>query len=134
MIMSRGELSVISDQYSVPKASRNLLALTCAALLLTAGAGEMEAAEPDVAAIKSLEATSFVVPDCGDMKMVLIKPGTFTMGSPENEVGRGDDEAQHKVTISKPFYMAEIEVTHGQYMPIMWPDFKPILVVSDLVD
>ncbi|MBT3297102.1 MAG: SUMF1/EgtB/PvdO family nonheme iron enzyme [Verrucomicrobia bacterium] len=84
--------------------------------------------KPDVAAIKSLKAKSFVVPDCGDMKMVLIKPGTFTMGSPENEVGRGDDEAQHEVTISKAFYMAEIEVTHGQYMPIMRPNFRPILV------
>ncbi len=35
------------------------------------------------------------------MKMVLIHPGSFTMGSPMNEVGRRDNEMQHEVTISK---------------------------------
>jgi formylglycine-generating enzyme required for sulfatase activity len=108
-----------------------ILAVTGVMLALlstTVMAQEKEDVPTNAKAIKLLKAKSFVVPDCGDMKMVLIKPGTFTMGSPENEVGRGDDEAQHKVTISKPFYMAEIEVTHGQYMPIMWPDFRPILV------
>lgn len=82
----------------------------------------------DVAAVKSLIAPSFVVPKSGGLRMILIKPGRFTMGSPANEVGRGDDETQHKVTISKPFYMAETETTHAQYLPIMWPDFRPILV------
>jgi len=61
------------------------------------------------------------------MRMILIKPGTFAMGSPRNEVGRGKDETQHEVTISKPFYMAETETTHAQYMPVMWPNFQPIL-------
>jgi formylglycine-generating enzyme required for sulfatase activity len=32
--------------------------------------------------------------------MVLIKAGTFIMGSPVNEKGRDDDENQHQVTIS----------------------------------
>jgi len=131
MTMSRGEYSVISDQYSVPKASRGLVALVCGVMTVAGtaiAADDAGIAQADVKAIKSLKAKSFVVPDCGDMKMVLIKPGTFTMGGPQDEVGRGDDETQHDVTISKPFYMAEMEVTHGQYMPIMWPDFRPILV------
>ncbi|MBQ3643725.1 MAG: SUMF1/EgtB/PvdO family nonheme iron enzyme [Candidatus Riflebacteria bacterium] len=41
--------------------------------------------------------------------------GTFIMGSPENELGREDDEIQHQVTISKDFYMGTFEVTQGQY-------------------
>ena len=49
------------------------------------------------------------------MRFVLIPAGTFLMGSPEDEEGRGDDEAQHEVTITKPYYMQITEVTNGQY-------------------
>ena len=90
-----------------------------------------DAAKPepfDAAAVKSLNVPSFVVPASGGIRMILIKPGTFTMGSPPTETGRGDDETQHPVTLTKPFYMAETEATHAQYLPIMWPDFRPILV------
>jgi len=49
------------------------------------------------------------------MKFVLIPAGTFTMGSPTDEQGREDDERQHRVTLSKPFYMQATEVTVGQW-------------------
>ncbi len=39
------------------------------------------------------------------MKLNKIPAGTFMMGSPETEKHREDDETQHKVTITKPFYM-----------------------------
>jgi sulfatase modifying factor 1 len=48
-----------------------------------------------------------------------IPAGTFTMGSPESEAGREDDESQHQVTISKPFYMQTTEVTRGQWKAVM---------------
>jgi formylglycine-generating enzyme required for sulfatase activity len=41
------------------------------------------------------------------------------MGSPEGEEGRRDDEHQHKVRISKPFYMQTTEVTQGQWKAVM---------------
>jgi formylglycine-generating enzyme len=50
--------------------------------------------------------------------MVLIKGGTFTMGSPANEPERKDDETQHKVTVSS-FYMGKYEVTQKEYQEIM---------------
>jgi len=51
---------------------------------------------------------------------VYIKPGTFTMGSPSSESGRDSDEGpQHKVTISKGFYMSATEVTQEQYQAVM---------------
>jgi formylglycine-generating enzyme required for sulfatase activity len=54
------------------------------------------------------------------MKMVLIRPGKFMMGSPDSEKGRGVHEGpQHEVTISKPFYMGVTEVTQEQYEAIM---------------
>ena len=49
------------------------------------------------------------------MRFVLIPAGTFLMGSPKDEEGRGDDETQHEVTITKPYYMQITEVTNGQY-------------------
>jgi sulfatase modifying factor 1 len=49
----------------------------------------------------------------------LIPTGTFTMGSPESEPGRASGEDQHKVTISKPFYMQTTEVTQGQWNAVM---------------
>ncbi|MGZ6274994.1 MAG: formylglycine-generating enzyme family protein [Syntrophales bacterium] len=53
------------------------------------------------------------------MKFVLIPAGTFTMGSPSDEPQRSNDETQHQVTISKPFYMQTTAVTQGQWQKIM---------------
>jgi formylglycine-generating enzyme required for sulfatase activity len=50
--------------------------------------------------------------------MVLIQGGTFTMGSPENEPARDNDEVQHSVTISS-FYMGRTEVTQKEYFEVM---------------
>ncbi len=49
------------------------------------------------------------------MKFVLIPSGSFLMGSPETERGRQWNEKRHKVVISKSFYMAETEITQGQW-------------------
>ncbi|MEM4248490.1 MAG: SUMF1/EgtB/PvdO family nonheme iron enzyme [Candidatus Nanoarchaeia archaeon] len=40
---------------------------------------------------------------------------TFTMGSPEKEVGRMSNEPQHEVTISQNLYVAIYEITQAQY-------------------
>ena len=41
------------------------------------------------------------------LEMVLIPAGKFKMGSPASEKGRSDDETQHEVTLTKPFYMGK---------------------------
>jgi sulfatase modifying factor 1 len=48
-----------------------------------------------------------------------IPVGTFIMGSPETEKNRKDNERQHKVTISKSFYMQTTEVTQRQWKALM---------------
>ena len=53
------------------------------------------------------------------MDMIFCPPGTFTMGSPSNETGRGGDETQHQVTLSHGFYLGKHEVTQAQYQTIM---------------
>jgi len=54
------------------------------------------------------------------MKLVLIRPGNFLMGSPDSDKGRAPEEGpQHEVTISKPFYLGVTEVTQAQYEAVM---------------
>ena len=54
------------------------------------------------------------------MAFALIPAGRFTMGSPEDESGRKEDEGPaHEVTISAPFYLAAYPVTQAQYEKVM---------------
>jgi formylglycine-generating enzyme required for sulfatase activity len=55
----------------------------------------------------------------GKLVLAPIPAGTFMMGSPATEDKRGDNETQHRVTISKPFYMGIHPVTQAQYQAIM---------------
>ena len=53
------------------------------------------------------------------LRFRLIPPGTFLMGSPVGEVGRGDGEMQHEVMIPEPFYLSVFEINQDQWMKIM---------------
>ena len=55
---------------------------------------------------------------CAPTGMNFIPADTFMMGSPLGEVGRGSDETQHTVTLTRPFFMAQTEVTQGQWKAI----------------
>jgi formylglycine-generating enzyme required for sulfatase activity len=49
---------------------------------------------------------------------VLVKGGTFTMGSPASEPERQTDEAQHRVTVGD-YYIAKSPVTQREYSLLM---------------
>ena len=53
------------------------------------------------------------------LEMIWVEPGTFTMGSPVTETGRGVDETQHEVTLTRGFYLGKYEVTQAQYEAVM---------------
>ena len=53
------------------------------------------------------------------LEMVLIPAGKFVMGSPGPEVGRKDNETQHEVILTNPFYMGKYEVTQEQWEKVM---------------
>ncbi len=53
------------------------------------------------------------------IEMLWCKPGTFMMGSLENEKDRKDDETQHEVTLTKGFYLGKYEVTQAQWTEVM---------------
>jgi formylglycine-generating enzyme required for sulfatase activity len=54
-----------------------------------------------------------------DMEFVRIPAGKFLMGSPRNEEGRGDDEDEHEVEITHPYYLGIHEVTQQQFKIIV---------------
>jgi serine/threonine protein kinase len=58
------------------------------------------------------------------MEFVRINPGTFRMGSPEIEPGRPaqgvtDDEVEHEVILTKPYYLATCPVAQEQFEAIL---------------
>jgi uncharacterized protein (TIGR02996 family) len=54
------------------------------------------------------------------MRLALIPPGVFLMGSPEEEEGRSEHEGpQYEVEITRPFYMGVFPVTQGQWQAVM---------------
>jgi uncharacterized protein (TIGR02996 family) len=53
------------------------------------------------------------------MRFMLVLPGAFLMGSPEDEEGRYDNEAQHEVTITRPFWLGVFPVTQGQWKVVL---------------
>ncbi|MEI7683636.1 MAG: formylglycine-generating enzyme family protein [Planctomycetota bacterium] len=53
------------------------------------------------------------------MKFAWIPPGNFVMGSPKEEEYRLNNETQHKVALTKGFYMGVYTVTQEQWETIM---------------
>ena len=53
-------------------------------------------------------------PECPEL--VVVSEGTYVMGSPSSEEGRGGDEGPvHRVTIGRPFAVGVYEVTFGEW-------------------
>jgi len=60
------------------------------------------------------------VESCTGMMLLPIEPGTFLMGSPENEADRFDDEGpQHSVTLSRAFWLGKYPVTQAEYEKVI---------------
>jgi formylglycine-generating enzyme required for sulfatase activity len=53
------------------------------------------------------------------MRFRYIPPGRFTMGSPKDEPGRHEGESQHEVRLTRGFWLAQSEVTQGQWQELM---------------
>jgi formylglycine-generating enzyme required for sulfatase activity len=57
------------------------------------------------------------------MELIRIPAGRFKMGSHKREKGRaGDEGPQHRVRITKPFYMGKYEVAQAQWIAVMGED------------
>ncbi len=91
-----------------------------AVLLFTVSIGTY-AAEPDASDSpqKATPAATKTITNSIGMKLVLIPAGEFLMGSPEDEGDRDAGEKQHRVRITKPFYVGAYEVTQEQWQKVM---------------
>jgi formylglycine-generating enzyme required for sulfatase activity len=49
------------------------------------------------------------------IKLIIVPGGVFQAGTDRREQGRRPNEGAHKVTLLRPFYMAEREVTNAQF-------------------
>jgi Sulfatase-modifying factor enzyme 1 len=50
-----------------------------------------------------------------DAPFIYVASGSFIMGSPEHEPGRGSDETQHEVTLTRGYAIQATPVTQGQW-------------------
>jgi formylglycine-generating enzyme required for sulfatase activity len=81
---------------------------------------EVGQAEQKLAALKVPKGAGggdWTSPTLGVMKWV--PAGSFDMGSPASEAGRNADEVQHRVTLTKGFWMMDHEVTQGEYQAVI---------------
>ena len=68
---------------------------------------------------KHRDTKTIVLPGGATMEMIYVVPGSFTMGSPRWEKGRDNDEMQHRVTLTKGFWLGKYEVTQTQWKSVM---------------
>ena len=80
---------------------------------------EAERKAAEAAMPKAGDTKTIVLPGGAKMEMVWCPPGEFMMGSPESEMGRKDNETQHRVTLTKGFWMAKTPVTQAQWGSVM---------------
>ena len=72
-----------------------------------------------VVARKTGDVKTITLPGGETMEMIYVAPGSFMMGSPESEEGRRSDEKQHRVTLTKGFWLGKYEVTQKQWKSVM---------------
>ncbi|MEC7984580.1 MAG: SUMF1/EgtB/PvdO family nonheme iron enzyme [Myxococcota bacterium] len=53
------------------------------------------------------------------LSSVQLPSGTFVMGSPEEEIGRAENETPHAVTLTNPVYVSKTEITQGMFFQMM---------------
>lgn len=81
-----------------------------------------QAQEAQQALAKTLGLAVETTADLGrgiNLAMILIPQGKFIMGSPLLELGHKDDELQHQVVFSRPYFVGKYEVTQEQWETVM---------------
>ena len=58
------------------------------------------------------------VPSVPGLSMLWCAPGSFSMGSPEGELGHQSDETRHKVILLGGFWLGKYEVTQTQWKTV----------------
>ena len=70
-------------------------------------------------ALKTGVVKMLILPGGAKMEMIYCAPGEFVMGSPEDEKGRDKKETQHKVKLTKGFWLGRCPITQEQWQSVM---------------
>ncbi|MDR1828011.1 MAG: SUMF1/EgtB/PvdO family nonheme iron enzyme [Methylobacteriaceae bacterium] len=103
---------ILGEIFKVKRFSASLSAVQLtllAALSLVTACGQ-----PAPPQVTGAETASAEIPD----GFVLVRGGSFDMGSPDTEAWRGADETRHRVTVSD-FYIGRREVTQKEYRDVL---------------
>jgi formylglycine-generating enzyme required for sulfatase activity len=115
--LSAAEIKALYELESAPRIATTQVPVPAVAPFDNAKAGEYQNKWADHLNV-NVETTNSV-----GMKLLLIPPGTFTMGSPASEGGRDSDELLDEdsvqVTLQRPFLMQQCEVTQAQWTEVM---------------
>ena len=112
--------TVSAIQYSItPADSNSWVTLTT----LTVTKSPLDYIDPTTATLPQRYYRAVTIStNAAQIDMVWIPAGTFTMGSPSNEVGHLDNEGpQTTVSISRGFWIGRYEVTQTQITNVMGP-------------
>ena len=75
--------------------------------------------EAERKAWKGVNCKTIILPGGAKMEMIYCPPGEFMMGSSATEEGRDDDETQHRVMLTKGFWLGKFPVTQWQWQSVM---------------
>ena len=65
------------------------------------------------------EVAEMTLPGGEKIEMIYCGPSSFLMGSPVSESERDNDETQHRVTLTKGFWLGKYKVTQAQWISVM---------------
>ena len=94
-----------------------LLLATLSAAAVAGASGDSPPAAGETR--KTGETRVVTLPGGAKMEMIWCAPGSFRMGSPDDEHGRVSDEPLHSVTLTKGFWLGKYEVTQSQWESVM---------------
>ena len=122
-IMDALEIQSEKVKAAVSKNERRQRVVDAACMIVTAGESKLPKKDFTIQSLK--------------MEMIWVKPGTFIMGSSDSEGLRVDNETQHKVALTKGYYLGKYEVTQAQWERVMGNNpsgykgaFRPVEQVS----
>lgn len=110
-----------SNLFHVRRAFRVLVAVLVCVCCVRGNWVKAEAAPTGTVSGKQLsgDVKEFELPGGVALKLVKVGKGSFMMGSPEDEVGRFDNETQRRVIMLDDYWLGAYEVTQAQWVAVM---------------
>jgi len=93
-------------------------------VVLTAGIGYTSPPKVSIEPPPRIVTDQPADPPNGPTGFVWVPPGTFVMGSQDDDDGKARDRAAHGVTLTQGFWISNHEVTQGEYEGVMGHNYS----------